>query len=101
MNVAGGVNQQCLVLFLVANIVFLFMSPGSIWDIKFYMLQYSVVVMNLHSFKKHLRQFVQSDWFLPVFISHDKGTLRIDPFKCRVLLSSYFKSFLVKVFTYT
>ena len=23
---------------------------------------------------KHLRQFVQSDWFLPMFISHDKDT---------------------------
>ena len=23
---------------------------------------------------KHLRQFVQSDWFLPVFISHDRDT---------------------------
>ena len=37
---------------------------------------------------KHLRQLVQSDWFLPVFISHDKDTasgLRIDPLKCRVL----------------
>ena len=39
---------------------------------------------------KHFRQFVQSDWFLPVFISHDKDTasgLRIDPFKHRVLFS--------------
>ena len=39
---------------------------------------------------KHLRQFVQSDWFLPVFISHDKDTassLQIDPFKRRVLFS--------------
>ena len=39
---------------------------------------------------KHLRQFVQSDWFLPVFIPHDKDTtsgLRIDPFKRRVLFS--------------
>ena len=27
---------------------------------------------------KHLRQFVQSDWFLPVFISHDRDiTLRL------------------------
>ena len=37
---------------------------------------------------KHLRQFVQSDWFLPVFISHDKDTasgLWIDPFKRRLL----------------
>ena len=37
---------------------------------------------------KHLRQFVQYDWFLPVCISHDKDTasgLRIDPFKHRVL----------------
>ena len=23
---------------------------------------------------KHLREFVQSDWFLPVFISHDRDT---------------------------
>ena len=39
---------------------------------------------------KHLRQFMQSDCFLPVFISHDKDTasgLRIDPFKRRVLFS--------------
>ena len=47
---------------------------------------------------KHLRQFVQSDWFLPVFISHDKDTAWnvcathapgwIDPLECRDL---YFK----------
>ena len=39
---------------------------------------------------KHLRQFVQSDWFLPMFISHDRDTAsgaRIDPFKRRVLFS--------------
>ena len=28
---------------------------------------------------KHLRQFVQSDWFLPVFILHDKDTTSGDP----------------------
>ena len=44
----------------------------------------------IYSILKHLRQFVQSDWFLPVFISHDKDTAsgrRIDPFKRRVLFS--------------
>ena len=29
----------------------------------------------LLSILKHLRQFVQSDWFLPVFLSHDKDTV--------------------------
>ena len=28
----------------------------------------------IKSILKHLRQFVKSDWFLPVFISHDKDT---------------------------
>ena len=59
---------------------------------------------------KHSRQFVQSDWFLPpVFISHDKGTASDAPdwsiqtqgfiFILKVT-ASYFKSFLVKVYTY-
>ena len=28
----------------------------------------------LLSILKHLREFVQSDWFLPMFISHDRDT---------------------------
>ena len=28
---------------------------------------------------KHFRQFVQSDWFLPMFISHDKDTVSGTP----------------------
>ena len=28
---------------------------------------------------KRLRQFVQSDWFLPVFISHDRDTASSAP----------------------
>ena len=46
--------------------------------------------MLLSNILKHLRQFVQSDWFLPVFISHDKDTAcdaRIDPFERRGLFS--------------
>ena len=31
---------------------------------------------------KHLRQFVQSDWFLPVFISHDRDTARAVLLEC-------------------
>ena len=52
---------------------------------------------------------MQSDWFLPVFISHDKDTASGAPdlsiqtqgfvFIPKVT-ASYFKSFLVKVFTY-
>ena len=65
----------------------------------------------------HFREFVQSDWFLPVFISHDRDTAlfecfmrmhrpRIDPLERRVLFSywkeqfCYYKSFVVKVCTY-
>ena len=33
---------------------------------------YATVDIALMRILKHLRQFVQSDWFLPVFISHDK-----------------------------
>ena len=33
-----------------------------------------VVSIALLMILKHLRQFVQSDWFLPVFISHDRDT---------------------------
>ena len=35
-----------------------------------YVIQYMATI--LLGILKHLRQFVQSDWFLPVFISHDK-----------------------------
>ena len=56
---------------------------------------------------KNLGQFVQSDWFLPEFISHDKDTADGAPdwsiqtqgiiFILKVRVSCY-KSFLVKVF---
>ena len=54
--------------------------------------------MLLFNILKHLRQFVQSDWFLTVFISHDKDTAWnvctthtpgwIDPLECRDLFVS-------------
>ena len=54
--------------------------------------------MALRQFLKHLRQFVQSDWFLHVFISHDKDKALnvctthapgwIDPLECRDLFLS-------------
>ena len=47
---------------------------------------------------KYLREFVQSDWFLPMFISHDRDTAWnvctmhtpgwIDPLECRDLFLS-------------
>ena len=48
-------------------------------------------MQELSNILKHLRQFVQSDWFLTMFISHDKDTVNviwIDPFQRRALFSS-------------
>ena len=59
-----------------------------------FLLQHNSIYLIL----KHLRQFVQSDWFLPVFISHDKDTAWnvctmhapgwIDPSECTDLFLS-------------
>ena len=58
------------------------------------------VIDNIDNYNilKHFRQFVQSDWFLPGFISHDKDTVWnvcithapgwIDPLECRDLVVS-------------
>ena len=60
-----------------------------VWQLTTYTIDTFMIVKRIW-FLKHLRQFVHSDWFLPVFISHDKDTAavpRIDPFKRRVLFS--------------
>ena len=62
------------------------------------LLTYIRTGFSLKVILKHLRQFVQSDWFLPVFISHDKDTAWnvctthapgwIGPLECRDLFLS-------------
>ena len=59
--------------------------------------QYVLIIL------KHLREFVQSDWFVPVFISDDRDTAgrtlgmfapgRIDPLECRDLFLSWKQQF--------
>ena len=83
--------KQRLIIFAVISHYFKFSQ-------RFFSMKHQInesLLMNL----KHLRQFVQSDWFLPVFISHNKDTALnvctthargwIDPLECRDLFLSW------------